>query len=133
MKNSLSRKLFHLELLDNVLTLYFYLSLIKLGFLKVFFLKGAKWPPFIFQDELIWFQCNFAQSWKMLTSSVICWRNEFLCNKKMSIIQKIDENSWYSIRKSSYLLSDFRIFNDIFRKDVTYDNFHKKNRPSTSL
>ena len=40
----------------------------------------------------------------------------------MSIIQKIDENSKYSIRKSSYLLSDFRIFNDIFRKDVTYDN-----------
>ena len=35
-----------------------------------------------------------------------------------------------------YLLSDLRNFNDIFRKDVTYDNIEikkKKNRASSSL
>ena len=33
-------------------------------------------------------------------------------------------------RKSSYLLNDLRIFNDIFRKDVAYDNIksRKKNQ-----
>ena len=43
---------------------------------------------------------------------------------------KIDENknSSYWQRKSSYLLYDLRNFNEIFRKDVTYDNIesHKK-------
>ena len=36
-------------------------------------------------------------------------------------------------RKSSYLLNDLRIFNDIFRKDVAYDNIksHKKNQSFT--
>ena len=41
---------------------------------------------------------------------------------------KIDENSYYRQRNSSYLLNDLRNFNKIFRKDTTYDNVkgHKK-------
>ena len=43
-------------------------------------------------------------------------------------MQKTDENSWYWRRKSSYLLSELRNFNEIFRKDAIYDNIisHKK-------
>ena len=39
-----------------------------------------------------------------------------------------DENISYWLRKSLYLLNDLRNFNEIFRKDVTYDNIksHKK-------
>ena len=38
-------------------------------------------------------------------------------------------------RKSSYLLKDFRNFNEVFRKDVTYDNIksHKKQGFALSL
>ena len=35
---------------------------------------------------------------------------------------KIDENSYYWQTKSSYLLNDVRNFNEIFKKDVLYDN-----------
>ena len=35
---------------------------------------------------------------------------------------KIDENSYYQQRKCSYLLNDLMNFNEILRKDVTYDN-----------
>ena len=41
---------------------------------------------------------------------------------------KIDENSWYLQRNSSYRLNDSRNFREIFGKDVPYDNIksHKK-------
>ena len=41
---------------------------------------------------------------------------------------KIDENSLYWRRNSSYLLNHLRNFNEIFRKDVNFDNIksHKK-------
>ena len=46
----------------------------------------------------------------------------FFVTRKCQKTQKIDENSSYGTRKSSYLLNDLRNFNKIFRKDVTYDN-----------
>ena len=48
--------------------------------------------------------------------------------KEMPKIQKIDENSCYWQRKSSYLLNNLRNFNAIFRKGTTYGNIksHKK-------
>ena len=47
---------------------------------------------------------------------------------------KIDENSYYWQRKSSYLLNNLRNFNAVFRKGTTYGNTksHKKNRVSPS-
>ena len=41
---------------------------------------------------------------------------------------KIDENSLYCRKNSSYLLNHLRNFNEIFRKDVNFDNIksHKK-------
>ena len=41
---------------------------------------------------------------------------------------KIDKNSSYLQTKTSYILSDSGNFNQVFRKDVTYDNIksHKK-------
>ena len=38
---------------------------------------------------------------------------------------KIDENSYYSQRNTSYLLHDSRNFNELFRKDVTYNPVRK--------
>ena len=48
----------------------------------------------------------------------------------MSKNLKINENSYYGRRKSSYFLNDLMNFNDIFRKDVAYDSIksHKKTR-----
>ena len=42
------------------------------------------------------------------------------CKKKK--MMKIDENSFYCKRNSSCVLNKLRNFNEIFRKDVTYDN-----------
>ena len=42
---------------------------------------------------------------------------------------KIDENSWYWQRNSSYLLNDLRNLNEIFRKDVRYDNIKSHKKP----
>ena len=58
----------------------------------------------------------------MLTSSVICDAISFFVIRKCQKIQKTDEKSSYWRRKSSSLLNNLRNFNDIFRKDVTYDN-----------
>ena len=46
---------------------------------------------------------------------------------------KIDENSYYWQRNYSYLLSDLRNSNEIFRKDATYDHIksHKDVRDPT--
>ena len=54
----------------------------------------------------------------------------FFATRKCQKIRKTDKNSWYWRRKSSYLLNKLRNFNDIFRKDVTYDNVksYKKQR-----
>ena len=41
--------------------------------------------------------------------------------KKIQNINKIDKNSWYWQRNSSYLLNNFKNLNEIFRKDVTYN------------
>ena len=42
---------------------------------------------------------------------------------------KIDENSEYRQRNSSYLLNDLRNFNEICRKDVPYDNIKSHKKP----
>ena len=49
--------------------------------------------------------------------------------RKCQKIRKINENSQYWLRKSSYLLNDLRNFNEIFRKDVTYDNIKSHKKP----
>ena len=41
---------------------------------------------------------------------------------KCQKIRKIDENSLYLWRKSSYLLTELRNFNEVFKKNVTYNN-----------
>ena len=48
---------------------------------------------------------------------------------------KTDENSYYWQRNASNLLNDLRNLNEIFRKDVTYDNIkcHKKQGFTVSL
>ena len=59
----------------------------------------------------------------------ICWHDllyvtplSFFVIRKCQKIRKIDGKSQYWRRKSSYHLKNLRNFNDIFRKDVTYDN-----------
>ena len=42
--------------------------------------------------------------------------------RKYQQTQIIDENGKYWQRKSSYLLKDIRNFDEIFRKDVIYEN-----------
>ena len=37
-------------------------------------------------------------------------------------MSKNTKNWWKSPRKSSYLLNNLKNFNEIFKKDVTYDN-----------
>ena len=65
----------------------------------------------------------------MLVSSIICWRHYFFCNKEISKNKKtIDENSKYRQRKSSYLLNDGRNLDEIFRKDVTYENIKSQKK-----
>ena len=54
----------------------------------------------------------------MLTSSVICDVISFFATGKCKKIRKINERR----EKTPYLLSDFRNFNEIFRKDVANDN-----------
>ena len=46
---------------------------------------------------------------------------------------KTDENSEHRQRNSSYLLSDFRNFNEIFRKDVPYNNIKSHTKPGFAL
>ena len=52
----------------------------------------------------------------------------FFSTRKCQKFRKINENNYYWWKISSYLLNDFRKFNEIFRKDVAYDNIesHKK-------
>ena len=54
----------------------------------------------------------------MLTSFVICDAISFFITRICQKIRKIDENSSYWRRKSSYFLNDMRNLNEIFRKDV---------------
>ena len=56
----------------------------------------------------------------MLTSFV--YLQHFFGNVKK--LKKINENSYYWRRKSSYLLNELSNFNYIFRKDVAYDNIN---------
>ena len=58
----------------------------------------------------------------MLTSSVKCDVISIFVTRKCQKIQIVDENSWQWRGKSWYLLNDLKNFNEIFRKDVTYDN-----------
>ena len=44
-------------------------------------------------------------------------------------MMKIDENTEYLQRNTSYLPNDFKNFNEIFRKDVTYDNIKIYKKP----
>ena len=53
--------------------------------------------------------------WHYLLFAVVI---NFFVTRKCQKIQKVDENR----RKSFYLPNDLRDFNEIFRKDVTYDN-----------
>ena len=88
-------------------------TLIRPGFLRVVFSMGVNFIsfPFIFQEGLLYYQYDFKQlstnlfregrKWKMLTSSFICWRHYFLCNKEMLKDLKNWLNSpyWQSIVK----------------------------------
>ena len=77
----------------------------------------------------------FKVSWKWKNADIIIWYKLTLLvslyqgNVKKSIkLMKIDENRKYWQRNSSKLLNDLKNFNEVFRKDVTYDNtkIHKK-------
>ena len=48
--------------------------------------------------------------------------------KKSEKLMKINENSWYWQRKSAYFLNCKRNLNEIFTKDVTYDNIKSQKR-----
>ena len=45
-----------------------------------------------------------------------------LVSRKCQKIRKLDEEYEYRQRNSSYLLNDLRNINEIFRKDMAYDN-----------
>ena len=49
----------------------------------------------------------------------------FFATRKYQNIQRINENSYSGRRKSSYFLNDLINFNEIFRKDVAYDNMKR--------
>ena len=84
------------------------LALIRLGFLKVVF---PIWPPLIPRHHL------------------------YLCNREMPKKKKKNPmKGWKSVegrRKSPYLLKDFR--NEIFRKDVAYDNIKSQKKQFLAL
>ena len=65
----------------------------------------------------------------MLTSLVSLQKGDVKKSEKLMKIVNIDG------RKSSYLLNDLRNFNEIFRKDMTYDDIksHKKNQGNQEL
>ena len=42
---------------------------------------------------------------------------------------KIDENSWYWQGNSWYFRNDLMNFNEIFRKDVTFDSIKSHKKP----
>ena len=46
---------------------------------------------------------------------------------------KIDENSKYRQKKSSYLLKGLRNFNEVFKKDLTYDDIESNKRQGFTL
>ena len=57
----------------------------------------------------------------------------FFITRKYKTIQKRYENSQYWRKKSSYPLNNMRIFNEIFRKDVTYDNIKSHKNQDLAL
>ena len=65
----------------------------------------------------------------MLTSLVSLQKGDVKKSTKLMNIVNIDG------RKPSYLLNDLRNFNEIFRKDVTYDDIqsHKKTQGNQEL
>ena len=68
------------------------------------------------------------KDWRhMLDADVI----SFFVTRKCQKIQKIDENSLFWRRKSSYLLNNLRHWNEFFRKYVTDENI--KNRKKAGL
>ena len=76
----------------------------------------------------------FKVCWEWKNADIICYKLTSLVSlqqgnvKKSKKLRKIDENSYYWQRVSSYLLNDLRKFIEIFRKDVFLDNIkgHKK-------
>ena len=101
----------------------------KAGLFESSFFWGVSiWPhphpssPFIFQEELVsillYTICK--QPIEKKTEDIICyiiWRLNFFVTWKCKKIRKIDENSYYWRRKSSYFLNDVKNFNEIFRND----------------
>ena len=55
----------------------------------------------------------------------------FFVKMKCQKVRKVDESSSYRQRNSSYPLNDFSNLNEIFRKDVTYDNIKSKKQGFT--
>ena len=77
----------------------------------------------------------FKLCWKWKIADIICYKLTSLVSlqqgnvKKSRKLLKIDESSQYWQRNSSYNLNDLSNFNDIFRKDVTYDNIKSHEKP----
>ena len=76
---------------------------------------------------------------KWRNADVICYKLTPLVSlqqrnvKKSKNLMKIDENSEYWQRSSSYLLNDLKNFNKIFRKDATYDNIKSRKQQDFTL
>ena len=59
--------------------------------------------------------------------NIICDVISFFITRKCQNIK----NSSYLQRKSSYLLNNWRNFDEVFRKDLTYDNIKSHEKPES--
>ena len=81
----------------------------------------------------------FKVCWKWKNTDIIRYKLTSLVSlqqvnvKKSKKLMKANENSQYWRTKSSYFLSDLRNLNEIFRKDVPYDNTKSHKKPGFIL
>ena len=92
-----------IKFLFSEILLMNYLNLIRLGFLKVVFSGGINLTPAPFPPLVL---VNISRATNLILATRKC--------------QKIRRNSLY-------LVNEQNDFNEIFRKDVTYDNFTRAN------
>ena len=82
----------------------------------------------------------FKVCWNWKNTNIICYKLTSLGSlvslwqgiiKKSEKLMKTDENSQHWQRNSSFLLNDLRNFNEIFRKDMPYDNIKSRKKPES--
>ena len=123
-------------------SLKLYLTLIRLGFLKVTFSRRLNSTPFsfIFPEKLIQYQYNFTQLLTTYIKEIKCKKCShhllyanaisLLATRKMSKIQKKKWQKQLILTKKIFPSSNnLRNSNEIFRKSESYDNIKSRRKP----